>query len=314
MREKIKFALGLSLLSPFFGEMVSGSAPPLEFFNPLGFLFLWGLYGSGVLVVRELWVRWGKGFERLMLLGIFYGIFEEGLAVKSFFDPGWKDLDLLGTYGRMLGTNFVWCVWLSIFHAVVSITVPILLVHVIFPKFRDKRFLDKRQLIFVLSIFITAGILIFLLITSYRPPVPHYLITIVISVSLLYWAKQMDSLPLPKMNFLEDRPLIFGILFTSSMFVLFTFTPNLLLNHNFTWPVPCIIGILLTIQLYKRLGNYGRKQSLAIIIGILSPFLLFFDIILESKGMMGMSIVGIGTFIVLVSLYRRIDGKRNHPR
>jgi len=117
MDKRIKILLILSLLSPFVGEMVSGSSPPLEFFNPVAFLFLWGLYEGGVIIVRELWVKWGRGYSRLMLLGLVYGIIEEGLAVKSFFDPEWQDLGKLAVYGRLLGINFVWSVWLSIFHA-----------------------------------------------------------------------------------------------------------------------------------------------------------------------------------------------------
>jgi len=35
------------LLSPAIGELLSGSAPPLEFFNPFGFAMLASLYGSG---------------------------------------------------------------------------------------------------------------------------------------------------------------------------------------------------------------------------------------------------------------------------
>ena len=61
--------------------MVSGSSPPLGFFNPVVFLFLWGLYGGGEIIAREIWVKWGRGYGRLMLLGLVYGIISEGLTV-----------------------------------------------------------------------------------------------------------------------------------------------------------------------------------------------------------------------------------------
>jgi len=124
---------------------MSGSTPPLEIINPISFLFLWAFYGGGVLLIRELWLRWGKGYARLMILGVTYGIIEEGLAVKSFFDPNWPDLGILGTYGRVLETNLVWAVWLSIFHAVISISVPILLVEILFEDINDKPFLRLRS-------------------------------------------------------------------------------------------------------------------------------------------------------------------------
>jgi len=53
VKHKIPLIL-LLLLSPVIAELLSGSSPPLEFFNPLVFVLLVGLYGSGVLIVREL--------------------------------------------------------------------------------------------------------------------------------------------------------------------------------------------------------------------------------------------------------------------
>ena len=93
-------ALVLFFLSPMIGELLSGSAPPAEFFNPLGFIMLAVLYGGGVLLVRELVHRWHRGWPTLLVLGVAYGIAEEGLMCKSFFDPSWMDLGPLASYGR----------------------------------------------------------------------------------------------------------------------------------------------------------------------------------------------------------------------
>src|SRR5207302_1555765 len=107
--------LALVLLSPVIAEMLSGSTPPIEWLNPIAVLFLIWLYGAGVLVMRETAVRWKTGWPSILLLGAAYGIIEEGLAVKSFFDPAWMDLGTLGWYGRWLDVNWVWAVWLTIF-------------------------------------------------------------------------------------------------------------------------------------------------------------------------------------------------------
>ncbi len=85
MTEKGKAAWFLALLSPIMAEMLSGSSPPLEFFAGLGFVFLIPLYGGGALLVRELTIRWDKGWATVIALGAAYGIIEEGIAVKSFF-------------------------------------------------------------------------------------------------------------------------------------------------------------------------------------------------------------------------------------
>jgi len=103
-----KPVLTLFFLSPIVGELLSGSTPLPHFLNPLTLFFLTGLYGSGAIIVREAVKRWGKGWASVLLLGAAYGVLEEGVMVKSFFDPAWPDLGILGIYGRWLGVNWVW--------------------------------------------------------------------------------------------------------------------------------------------------------------------------------------------------------------
>ena len=107
-------AIMLFLLAPLIGELLSGSAPPVEFFNPFGFILLTALYGSGAVVMRELRVRWNKGVGTTLLLGAAYAVIEEGLMVASFFNPEWSDLGQLSVYGRWFGVNWVWVVMLTI--------------------------------------------------------------------------------------------------------------------------------------------------------------------------------------------------------
>jgi hypothetical protein len=125
--------LALFVLAPLTGEMLSGSAPPVEFFQPFGLIVLLALYGSGAILIREIVRRWHKGWPSVLLLGAAYGIYEEGMVVRSFFDPSWPDLGILAEYGRWIGVNWVWAVDLTIYHAVVSITMPIVLVELLFP-------------------------------------------------------------------------------------------------------------------------------------------------------------------------------------
>jgi len=99
-RPKIPPALVLFFLAPAIGELLSGSTPPVEFFKPFSLFLLSALYGSGALLSRELALRWGKRWPTILALGLAYGIIEEGLMVKSFFDPAWIDLGVLGVYGR----------------------------------------------------------------------------------------------------------------------------------------------------------------------------------------------------------------------
>src|SRR5215469_16767881 len=67
-----KPVMTLLFLSPVIGELLSGSSPPLLFFNPIALLFQVGLYGCGALLVRETVVRRNLNVIGLLLLGAAY--------------------------------------------------------------------------------------------------------------------------------------------------------------------------------------------------------------------------------------------------
>jgi hypothetical protein len=133
----------LYVLAPIFAEVFSSSTPLNEFLNPLAFIPLMMLYGSGALLIRELVIRWRKGWFSLLLLGMAFGIYEEGVMVRSFFDPHWMDLGALGVYGRVAGVNWVWTEQLILFHALISIAASIAFVEILLPEQRSKPWLNS---------------------------------------------------------------------------------------------------------------------------------------------------------------------------
>jgi len=163
-------ALTLLFLSPAVGELISGSSPPLEFFNPVTMSTLVALYGCGALLIREAIVRWQKGVASLIMLGAAYGVYEEVLTVKSWFNPAWMDLGALGHYGRFGGVNWVWAVWLTVYHATISIAFPIFMIDVLFPEFKGKRLLSDRDLKWPLAAFAAIGVIGFTLFPYYPGP------------------------------------------------------------------------------------------------------------------------------------------------
>jgi hypothetical protein len=144
MKRTFPPALALFLIAPIFGELFSGSSPLNEYINPITFISLGLLYGCGAIIIRELILRWGKGWVSLLLLGIAYGIYEEGILVQSFFDPGWTDLGSLAVYGRAGGVNWVWTEHLLIFHTAISIAASIAFVQALYPKRRGERWVTTR--------------------------------------------------------------------------------------------------------------------------------------------------------------------------
>jgi len=252
MDEKQKASVTLLFLSPMIAELLSGSAPPVEFFNPIGLLFLVLLYGCGAVLIRETVKRWRKGAPSLLLLGGAYGIWEEGVVVKSFFDPNWVDLGILGTYGRRIGVNWVWVLHLTIYHVVMSITVPIILVETMYEHVRDTTWLGKRGITLLSILFLIDSLLINLLITRFQPSIWQYAFCFLLIVILIWLARKVPrSIMLGKHELPSYRKLWFiGFLWISSFFfsilgitVHHTLSDNYMPHRN----TPCVYLYLLLI-------------------------------------------------------------------
>lgn len=269
-----------------------------------------GLYGSGAIIVQEYTRKWGKGWTSLVLLGAAYGIIEEGLTAKSFFDPHWVDLAVFGVYGRWLGVNWVWCEWLTIFHATISITVPIILAELMFYKDKDVRWVSNRALIIFEIIFVAVVIFGFFMLSSFYPNVVQIAGCLVAIVILAYIAKRrVHKLPAGQSS---KRPLTyfaFSALVMLSFFVIFYAGPNFI-------PLPIIdmlIGIsaaLIFWRIYAKWGASGLSdmQKFGIASGLLALWIALTPIQERNLGNpdnpAGMTYVGLAFLVYLILLGR----------
>jgi hypothetical protein len=154
----------LFLLSPFVGEVLFGAVPLSRL--PFGLLGLVGLYGGGAVLVRELARSRRLGDSWTVLLGLAYGILEEGPVVQSLFDRHFRGLDFLGFYGHWAGVSWVWALFIVPYHAMFSIAIPILLTDLIFDERRDDRWLGPSGVLVVLAIFLANALLLAVLHTG----------------------------------------------------------------------------------------------------------------------------------------------------
>jgi len=207
-------------------------------------------------------VRWNKGWLSLIALGAAYGIVEEGLMVKSFFDPNWMDLGPLGVYGRFAGVNWVWSVDLTIYHAVFSITIPVLLTERLFPGQRGRSWLSTRGLR-SLSLLMAADVAFgFFALTPYRPPAIPYMLAAALAIALVWCAKRLPSGQSAQgvASRTASRPLAFlvlGFAGTIGFFILTWAAPN-----TATPPLALIALTLGFCILAWRLGRWmaGRRS------------------------------------------------------
>jgi len=305
-------ALALLFLAPFIGEVLSGSSPPLELLNPLAVLFMIGLYGCGALLVRELAFRWKKGWLAIFILGASYGIFEEGLMTKSFFDPGWMDVGLLGSYGRFLGINWIWTVELILFHSVFSIAASILLVWLAFPEWRDRPWLSLRAMAVCGVIFLAIIPIGYFFMTPYRPEMPIYLGAIIAAIALIGLAWLLPSqILLLKNHGAPLRPrwlFLLGLGWTIMLFITVWIIPGTGISPVMPLVILIFLGIaglLLVAWMYGNGGMFAETHKLALTAGGLSVFILF-SIVLEISGIRGMSLAGATGAIMILLLWRKL--------
>jgi len=302
-------------MSPIVGELLSGSSPPSSFFNPFSLFILSGLYGSGSLIIRESVRRWGKGWQSVLLLGAAYGILEEGIMVKSFFDPSWPDLGLLGVYGRWMGVNWVWAEWLTIYHAIYSITIPILLIELLFPSFRHSYYLGKRGLAFFIGLITFVVIFGHIYLTPYRLTLVELLSCFIAIAVLTYLARSIRYRRLGDFG-RGIKTYWLWVLGTISGFTYFIFIFNSLPSNGVPVMITLAIGLGYTglmAGLVLRATRNGLSESngLGLASGFLS-LLFFIDFVMETskpgnKNYTGEMVVAIAFIIFLVQLYKKVQ-------
>jgi len=307
-------ALALFVIAPTVGELLSGSSPPPEFFNPINFIILALLYGCGAIICRELVTRWHKGWASLLLLGIAYGIYKEGLVVRSFFDPNWPDLGSLASYGRVAGVNWVWVEHLTHYHALISIAASVALVEIIYPDRRGQPWVSQMGLVvnwigFALMLLIGYGL------TPYQPSLFAIYVTLLVVLGFGLAAYLLPARIIPPRQVSVPRPWRFWLLSLSGMFIYF-FTVYIASDKNIM-PFPALTILLVLIDILalwlvmRWSGNgtaWDDRHRLALTSGALTFFLLFIPLVLGQKipSVYAVSIISLILLLLLArSVYRR---------
>jgi len=323
-RRGLNPAVMLFFLSPMVAELLTGSAPPVEFFQPVLFLVLCALYGSGAVLVRELVVRWRKGWPSILVLGMAYGIVEEGLMVKSFFDPSWPDLGVMSVVGRWGGVNVLWSAALTLFHAVWSISIPILIVEALFPERAGRPWVRNRTLGWLTALLAADVGFGFLLLTPYRPPALPYLLACVAVAALMACARRLPatwSKPRePGPNPAGRRALsawATGLIATLGFFYLIWVLPSTGVPALLNMP---LIGALaaLALVVFRRLfanARWGIERAVAASAGALTFFILLAPLqqldTTRVDNTAGMALVGLAGVAFLAWVWKRVTRERS---
>ena len=130
----------LFVLSPLVAEVLIGNIPLTHLFS-LSRLPLLLFYGTGAILIREVARRRGLGWSRIVLLGIAFGLLEEGPVLQTVFTPSNSFQIANLTVGRAFGVNWLYAETVIGYHAIWSIVLPLLLTELLFANQRSQPWL-----------------------------------------------------------------------------------------------------------------------------------------------------------------------------
>jgi hypothetical protein len=239
--------------STSFGAAVTVPAAAFTFF-----LLTWPSYAFPVLLIREAVVAWNKWIASLLALGISFGALNEGLLAKTYFAVTPTSPVLGGGVGVWIGINWPWVTEITLFHMIVSISVPVVLSFLIFPDTRRTRFLSGRTIRWFLGLVLVEvlGIVTLesLFSATFRALLPLLLLPTGILLLGIYLARRLPKPDPPRI--LRDRlSRPFPLILASLGFFLVTFVPILAF-----FPVPFVPDGLPGVLLWK-LGPAGAAVA-----------------------------------------------------
>lgn len=177
-----KYVVILILLSPVVAELLSGSTPFFTFFSPFVFLIYAGFYGLGAVLIRETVVHKKLGYASVLLLGAAFGVLEEGILLKSWFDPTWMGAQITSEALRVYGISVLQPFANVVYHAVVSIAAPIVLVESVTSR---EPWLTKKEMVGGGTLFVVAALLLSTF-NDYRIEGWQYVLGIVLLVVFIW--------------------------------------------------------------------------------------------------------------------------------
>jgi hypothetical protein len=209
----------LLLITPILTELLTNNISVFHFFKPKLFFILIVLVYGPALLLRELAVRWNLSLAGYILLGLVYGIYNEGLVAKTFFQSNIANT-AFDNYGMVWHINLTWAAVIIVFHAFYAFLFPLLIVYNIFPKLAFTPWINKKWWLGISAVAFLYISYAFLKNTWPASPL-HYVVLIAVMAGLIIIAKYFKAASITdgkKKRFW--LPICYGIIFVASTFAL----------------------------------------------------------------------------------------------
>jgi hypothetical protein len=157
MQSRFKAIVTLAVIAPILTEIVSRNTPPHALLHPSTDVFLIAVYSLPVLLIRELSVRWRLRTLGVFLLGLVYGLLNEGLVAQTLIRYEHVPMANFDRYVCGAGINFSWVALIVPWHALMAVLFPIALLGLWFPACAETRWLGRKAY-FALATVVSGGV------------------------------------------------------------------------------------------------------------------------------------------------------------
>jgi len=327
--------LTLYLLSPLVGEMISGSTPILLFLQPFSLIFLPLLYGSSAILIHEVIVRRHLSWGNALLLGAAFGIYQEALVVQTWFNfisPRSPTHDL-GLYGVWLGTNWFWGLGLTLYHSLISITIPLLLIELFFPRRTRASWLSPAGLAgFSVWLLVPCALLALNVATRqfaadgyHGPPLGPYLFTAGLTVALVVTGS-LIRFPLQKPGDSTLAPPLWTVRLSCFGLVIGDFLIIGQILPRLGLPAVLVSGLELAIfgfglwrvNTWSARPGWSERHKLAIVMGVLAFYCFIFAPLVEFgiriPQRAGMTLTDLIAFVGMIIFDRYLVRRQKKPQ
>ncbi len=290
----------LFFLAPIFGEYILGvlSLSELPYV-----IFLAPMYGGGALLIREITRRTDGGLATMLILGIAYGLIEEGIIDQMIFNPNYLTQSGFEWHTAIpfIGVDAWLTIYVLAMHAIWSTCIPILIVEALFPERGNKPWLGKSGIGVVSAVFILGSAFLCYDVSvekQFFASIPQLVGTIIIIVLLVIISIRFGNKTLAPTKGDVPKPLLLGLFsfITSSLFMLADTT------YGWASVWACLLlltGFFLVVYYWSQRHGWGRRHQLALAGGGILTY--------SWLGLFSGSIIfGSGAIILFVLAYRRI--------
>ena len=306
-------ALALLLLSPLIGEVSSGSTPPLFVIQPFFLVFLPTLYGIFALLTHEVIARRRLGWGNALLLGAAFGVFQEALIVQTWFNymSPQSPIHSESDYGVIWGTSVNWALNLTIYHAVVSITIPLILIAVFFPRRASLPWLGPIRIVLLAAwmLLLCGALAVNVAFTRFEgdgysgpPPIPYLLAAAFMLLLILLGV--FVRFPAPRPNPAKRAPRLWTVRLVCCGYMTLFFAFAVILPATGIPVVAAMAPMLLLVaaalwqvRSWSARVGWNERRLLSIAIGVMLCFAViwgpFIEFVAQLPARTGMTLVNL---------------------